>query len=215
MTKTVFQNVLADDWSLLGSVIKRHYFLRPHSDDYICVSGVMSRIHHSWFAKIFLPFGVLFGAVVPFRASNVPVDVHYNCCKENANIYWDRVFKLSEKNHYHFKSHMEHISGNEVIEFVRFGVGMRLKVTAEDGAIVFRDKGYIWRIFGMHIPIPVALFFGNAYVEERPLDENNFSMKMVLNHSVFGILFSYEGKFCLEEDLHNKRMQSDAAEPRR
>lgn len=197
MAESVFQTVLAESWSDLGSVIRQHYFLRPYSDDYICVCGEMSEIYHSWIAKIILPFGVLFGAVVPYRANNVPIDVHYTSRKNNANIYWDRVFKFSEKNHYHFKSHMEHVRGNEVIEFVRFGVGMRLKVTAENGAIVFRGNGYIWRVFGMDIPIPVNLIFGNAYVEERPLDENNFSMKMILNHPIFGVMFRYEGKFSL------------------
>jgi hypothetical protein len=215
MTETVFQKILAESWSDLGSVIRRHYFLRPYSDDYICVRGEMSEIYHSSIAKILLPFGLLFGAVVPYRANNVPVDVHYTSSKTNANIYWDRVFKFSEKNHFHFKSYMEHVQGNEVIEFVRFGVGMRLKVTAENGAIVFRDNGYIWRIFGVKIPIPVNLFFGNAYVEERPLDENNFSMKMTLIHPIFGVMFRYEGKFRLGGDLHTKRMQLDAAESRR
>ena len=200
MTDSVFQTVLGDGWDELGDVIKRHYFLRPYSDDYICVSGVMSEIYHSAIAKLFLPFGMMFGAVVPYRGKNVPIDVHYSCSKNNANVYWDRVFKFSERNHYHFKSHMEHTRNNEVIEFVRFGVGMRLKVTAENGAIVFRGAGYIWRVFGRDIPVPVGLFFGNAYVEERPVDENSFEMKMTLEHPLFGVMFRYEGAFNLERN---------------
>ena len=198
MTESVFEKILGDSWDDLGGVIKQHYFLRPYSDDYICVSGVMSEVYHSTIAKFFLPFGMLFGAVVPYRGRNVPIDVHYSCSKGDANIYWDRVFKFSEENHYHFKSHMEHTKDNEVIEFVRFGVGMRLRVTAENGAIVFRDSGYIWRLFGRDLPIPVGLLFGKAYVEERPVDENNFEMKMTLEHPLFGVMFRYAGAFSLE-----------------
>jgi hypothetical protein len=77
---------------------------------------------------------------------------------------------------------------------------MRLKVTAENGAIVFRDAGYIWRLFGRDLPIPVGLLFGKAYVEERPVDENNFEMKMTLEHSLFGVMFRYAGAFSLERD---------------
>lgn len=197
MNKPIFQEILGDSWGELGNVIKRHYFLRPFSDDYICVSGEMSEIYHSSIAKLFIPFGMLLGAVVPYRGNDVPVDVHYASSNENAHIYWDRVFKFTEKNHYHFKSRMEHVRDNEVIEFVRFGLGMRLKVTAENGAIVFRDAGYIWRLFGMDIPVPVGLFFGNAYVEERPIDENNFRMKMTIEHRLFGVMFRYEGTFNL------------------
>ena len=215
MRKPVFQIVLAENWEALGSVIKRHYFLRPFSADYICVSGEMEEIYHSPIAKLLMPFGLLFGAVVPYRGRDVPVDVHYNSSLDNSNIYWDRVFRFSDQHHFHFKSHMEHIRDNEVIVFVRFGVGMKLRVTVEDGAIVFRDNGYIWRMFGKCIRIPVGLLFGKAYVEERPIDEDRFSMKMILQHSVFGVMFRYNGQFSLEENPHSKRMQSDAAEPGR
>jgi hypothetical protein len=58
--------------------------------------------------------------------------------------------------------------GAEVIEYVRFGIGMRLAVSAEDGALVFRDLGYVWRIAGLRIPLPLGLLLGTAYVEERP-----------------------------------------------
>jgi hypothetical protein len=92
---------------------------------------------------------------------------------------------------------MEHSKDNEVIEFVRYGVGMRLKVTAENGAIVFRDSGYIWRLFGRDMPIPVGLLFGKAYVEERPVDDRKFEMKMVLEHPLFGVMFRYQGTFNL------------------
>lgn len=197
MTESIIQGVLGDSWSELDNVIRRHYFLRPFSDDYICVSGEMSEIYHSPVAKLFIPFAMLLGAVVPYRAINVPTDVHYASSKENANIYWDRVFKFTKKNHYHFKSRMEHVRDNEVIEFVRFGVGMRLKVTAENGAIVFRGAGYVWRLFGVDIPVPIGLFFGNAHVEETPINENNFRMKMTIEHRLFGVMFRYEGTFNL------------------
>lgn len=197
MSRSIFQIVLEDNWDKLGNVIKRHYFLKPFSADNICVTGEMSEIYHSFIAKLFMPFGLLFGAVVPYRGKNVPIDVHYSCNTGNANLYWDRVFKFSEKNHFHFKSHMEHVQGNEVIEFVRFGVGMRLKVTAEDGAIVFRGNQYVWRILGVKIPIPVSLIFGRVTVEERPIDDNTFSMKMIMEHPIFGVMFRYSGQFTL------------------
>ncbi len=76
MTDSIFQTVLGESWEELGDVIQRHYFLRPYSDDYICVSGVMSEVYHSMIAKLFPPFGMLFGAVVPYRGKDVPIDVH-------------------------------------------------------------------------------------------------------------------------------------------
>jgi len=192
--KSVFQIVLGDDWDKLGSIIQQHYFLRPKSTDYICVSGEMVEISHSVIAKLLIPFGVLFGAIVPFQGRHIPTDVHYNADLNSSNIYWDRVFKF-ERGDFHFKSYMEPVRENEVIEFVRFGVGIRLAVTVEDGALVFRDIAYIWRVLGYDLPIPGRLLMGKAYVEERPIDERYFSMIMTLTHPWFGELFKYHGKF--------------------
>ncbi|MGH1487719.1 MAG: DUF4166 domain-containing protein [Cellvibrionaceae bacterium] len=199
MQKSIFQIVLAEQWESLGSVIKKHYFLRPFSEDYICVRGEMAEIYHSQLAKLLIPFGILFGAIVPYRGKYVPVDVHYTSSLNSSNLYWNRVFKFTDKKDFHFKSYMQHTHDNEVIEFVRFGVGVKLKVTAEDGAIVFRDNGYIWRVFGKSIRIPIDLIFGKAYVEERPIDDDKFSMKMILEHPLFGVMFRYNGQFTLEQ----------------
>lgn len=192
----VFQTVLGDDWTGLGAIIKNHYFLRPQSADYICVSGEMTEIKHSLVAKMLIPFGLLFGAVVPYQGKNIPIDVHYNSSPENSNIYWDRDFKF-KRGSFHFKSFMEPVKQNEVIEFVRFGVGIRLRVTAEDQALVFRDIGYVWRLFGCDLPIPGRWLMGKVYVEERPINDQSFSMKMTLIHPLAGALFEYCGEFVL------------------
>lgn len=190
----LFQKILGSSWEELGSVVRGHYFLRGRSNDYICVSGVMEEINHSIYGKLLIPFGLLFGAIVPFKGVNVPVDVHYSAKPENSNIYWDRVFKFPSFN-FHFKSYMYPVKDNKVIEFVRFGIGIKLDVSVEDLALIFRDTGYIWRIFGFNLPLPGRWLMGSVYVEERPIDDKRFSMKMVLNHPWFGELFKYAGKF--------------------
>ena len=201
MHEPIFKTVLGNQWMQLGSIVRQHYSLTPFSQDCVRVDGIMEEIHHSLIAKLLIPFGLLFGAVVPYRAKNVPVSVHYSSNPNNANLYWDRAFKIRSNKYFHFKSYMHHVKNNEVIEYVRFGVGMRLRVTAEDGALVFRDEGYVWRIFGFTLPIPAGLIFGNAYVEERPIDADSFSMKMELSHPLFGVLFRYRGRFSIASDL--------------
>ena len=193
--------VLGAQWNNLEEVIQRYYFLRPYSEDYVCVIGKMQEIYHSRLAKLLIPLGLIFGAIVPFKAKHVPVAVHYRASKKNSFIYWDRDFQLPNKKSFHFRSHMEHLGGNEVVEYVRFRVGMRLLVTAENGAIVFRDNGYIWNFFGLKMPVPIGLFFGRAYVEERPIDEATVSMRMELKHPLFGLLFKYNGVFTIPKRI--------------
>lgn len=197
--RPVFQEVLGEDWHRLGEVIRRHYFLRPFSDGYICVEGVMHEVEHSAFAKVLLPFARIVGALVPYRGRDVPIEVHYTARPDDGTLHWNRVFQFTGRRPFHFRSHMQQVGPNQVIEFVRFGVGMRLRVTAEEGALVFRDEGYVWRLFGRDLPLPVGLLLGTGYIEERPIDAHSFSMRMTLKHPLFGELFRYSGRFTLPE----------------
>lgn len=160
----------------------------------------MSEVWHSAAAKLLLPFARIFGALVPYRGVDVPIQVHYNARPDDGTLHWDRVFHFDGRPPFHFLSHMQHIGDASVIEFIRFGVGMRLKVTAEDGALVFRDEGYIWRLFGVDVPLPMGLVLGRAYVEERPVDSERFSMRMTLTHPLLGELFRYSGSFAVGDE---------------
>jgi hypothetical protein len=197
----VFQQVLGPAWQRLGAVVRRHYAMAPFSDDHVCVRGVMGEVWHAPWAALLMPFGRLFGALVPHTGRDVPIEVHYRCRPGNDHLHWDRVFHFAGRAPFHFRSHMEHDPGRagEVVEYVRFGIGMRLAVSAEDGALVFRDRGYIWRVAGLRMALPLGLLLGTAYVEERPdpRDANGFTMRMRLRHRWFGDVFRYEGRFRL------------------
>ncbi len=197
-TRPVFHAVLGDDWHKLGEVIRRHYFLRPYSNDAITVHGTMREVYHSRVAAMLMPFSRLVGALVPYQGKDVPIAVHYTVRPDSGALYWNRVFRFPGRPPFHFRSHMEQIGHQQVIEYVRFGVGLRLRVTAEDGALVFRDEGYVWRLFGLKLPLPVGLLLGRAYVEERPVDDRHFSMCMHLRHPLFGELFRYSGDFSID-----------------
>ena len=204
-TRPVFQQALGPAWDRLGDAIRRHYTMAPHSNDHVCVRGTMHEVHHAPWAALLMPFGRLFGALVPYTGREVPIEVHYRCRPDDPHLYWDRIFRFAGRAPFHFRSHMEHdaADGALVIEYVRFGIGMRLAVSAEDGALVFRDRGYVWRLGRLRIPLPLGLLMGTAYVEERPdpRDPDAFSMRMLLRHRWFGDVFRYSGSFRLPDDL--------------
>lgn len=199
--RPIFQTVLGPDWPMLGAIVRRHYTLRPFSRDAVTVRGVMDEVWHSGFAKALLPLARIAGALVPYEGRDVPIEVHYTARKNRGTLHWDRVFRFPNRSPYHFRSHMELGERNEVIEYVRFGIGMRLAVTAEAGALVFRDMGYVWRGFGRLWPMPLGLLLGRALVEEHPDGPDRFTMRMSLRHPLFGELFRYSGRFTLDEPV--------------
>lgn len=196
-TEPVFKQLLGKRWSELGAVIQQHYSLRPYSTDAISVAGTMLEVRYSRAAGFLLPLFRIFGALVPYAGVDVPIVVHYRCKPTERRIYWSRLFQFPARAEYCFRSYMEPRAHGEMVEFVRFGVGMRLAVTAEAGALVFRDKGYVWRIGPWLIPLPLGWLLGRAYIEERPISETEFSMEMTLTQPWFGELFHYRGKFAL------------------
>jgi len=204
MTHTpVFQDVLGNaDWHRLGAVVRRHYGLRPYSDDRMTVRGRMDEVWRARCAALLMPAGGFFGALVPHTGRDVPIEVHYRCRPQDAALYWDRCFHFPGRPVFHFRSHMTvaDAARHEVIEWVRFGLGLRLRVTAEDGALVFRDLGTVWRLGRWHLPLPLHLLLGRAYVEERPVagDEGAFTMKMAIRHPLWGEVFRYSGRFRLD-----------------
>ena len=198
----IFQRVLGDGWSELGEVVQRHYFLRSGHADRMTVIGTMAEVRAGPVARLTMPLARIVGALVPYQGTDVPVAVHYEPRPDDAALYWDRVFRFPGRKPYHFRSHMVANGPAEVIEFVRFGVGLRLAVTAEDGALVFRDLGYVWRIAGVDVPLPARLLLGRAYVEERPIagEPDRFTMRMTLRHPLFGEMFAYSGTFQLPSE---------------
>lgn len=196
-SEPIFKQVLGDEWETLGPAVRRHYFLRPYSHDAITVEGTMDEVRHSWLTTLLRPFLRIMGALVPYSGTNVPIAVHYNAEPEGARIHWDRVFRFPQASEYRFRSFMEPGRRGEVVEFVRFGIGIRLKMTAEAGVLVFRDMGYVWRIGPVRVPLPLHWLLGRAYIEERSVDEREFAMRMTLTHPWFGETFCYRGRFSL------------------
>ena len=48
----------------------------------------------------------------------------------------------------------------------------------EDGKVVMHHGGYVWRVFGKLIPIPLSMILGKVYVEEKVESHDSFSMLM-------------------------------------
>ena len=83
---------------------------------------------------------------------------------------------------------------------MRWGLGLRLRVTVEAGALVFRDAGYVWRMAGCHVPLPLHWLLGRTYVEERPATDGPraFTMCIRLRHPWWGDVMRCARRFSLD-----------------
>ncbi len=191
----LFKTILGSQWDHLPAVMQKHYAVRPYSDDVVVVKGALD-------IKIapFISFlARLSGMLIAYSGEQVPVTVTFRSGKNTRAFYFDRVFHYPDKGDIHFLSCMESFGGNELVEFMGYGIGWRMAYEWSGGKMVLRHRGYVWRLFGTLIPLPLSFIMGEAHAEETPLSENAFSMWTHIKHPWFGEGLRYAGTFDVTE----------------
>lgn len=196
----VIKKALGKHWEQLDRLVQRHYDISPGTSSKMVIEGVMSEVYHSNIAKLFLLPGRLFGALVLYRGRDVPTRVVNRTRTDDRDaMYWHRTFHFSGQNPVVFGSRMVHTRGNEIIEFVRYGMGIRMSLSVQDAALVYKSLGYVWRIGALSIPIPGWALLGNAVIVEKAISDDAFEIEFVIRHPLLGKTFSYEGIFSITE----------------
>ena len=73
-------------------------------------------------------------------------------------------------------------------EYVGCGIGMSLRVSVEEGALVFRSAGYFLQVAGWRISIPRWLRPGEMQIVHRDLSAGSFEFSLALTHKLLGSL---------------------------
>lgn len=194
--RPIFQMIFGADWQRMPQVMRDHYAVRPWSSDRVVAEGSLD--------VSVLPFVALMarltGLLIFRSGKNVPVTVTFTSGPTSAAFRFNRRFRFP-KGDQHFRSRMEHVGGNEVIEFMKWGLGWRAAYSwnEEERKVVLAHRGYVWRILGFNIPVPLGLVIGKGHAEEIPLSEDSFRMWTRTKHPLFGATFGYEGTFRVTE----------------
>ncbi|MDH5796650.1 MAG: DUF4166 domain-containing protein [Anaplasmataceae bacterium] len=194
MTEPIFKSILGDDWYNLPIIFRKHYANKSFSNDITTTSGVMN-IEFNWLINLLLPFLKFFGVLVPYKGNNIPVTVNFLSKLNSAAFYLERKFNLSNNKIYIFYSKIIQLKGDIVIEFIKFNIGWKYRFYYSDNKVILEHRGYVIKLFGKIIPLPIELLLGKTYAEENAIDDDNFNMKMSIIHPFFGKIYSYDGVF--------------------
>lgn len=197
----LFQSIFGEAWERLPPAMRKHYAVRPGSNDAVVVEGTMD-IACSWLAHLLSPMLRLCGALVPRSGKDVPVTVRFTSPPGRRRFHFDRIFHFPGRTPYHFRSNMEQVGDGEVAEFMRFGLGWRARYAWDGHKVRLHHKGYVWRVLGVLIPVPLNWFIGGAEAWEEPISDDSFRMSMGLVHPWFGRIYSYGGTFRVTEMRH-------------
>ena len=194
----LIRSVLGEDWDRLAAPLKAHFNVgfsvgcKPS----IRVEGRMDEVAHHSIGRLLFPLLGLFGVLVPYQGRDVPFSVLYTV--DGDYLYWHREFRFPGKRPYLFRSRMCFEAPGFGIEYVRFGIGIRMHIyfdaEGEEKALVFEDAGYLLKLGRWRLPLPVGWLLGHARVAEW-VEEGVLHMKMTLEHPCLGRLFTYRGTF--------------------
>ena len=190
----IFQDIFGDSWKDLPIVLKKHYANRPYSQDKVSVEGVLDVSCRSYM-RLLRPFYRLLGSVPAITESGVPVTVDFDSEKNTKAFHFNRTFYFTRAKPYHFRSQMLQISGNEVIEVMRFGVCWRMNYGWDGSKVTLRHKGYALKILGHYLPLPISCLVGRGDADEIAVDDDHFDMRVSITHPLFGDVYSYAGRF--------------------
>ncbi|MFK8067705.1 MAG: DUF4166 domain-containing protein [Gammaproteobacteria bacterium] len=195
----IFKNIFAESWNDLPPVMKKHYANYPYSDDITVVDGILD-FSCSGPIKWFAPLFWLMNGIPPLNETNVPVSVSFESDKNSNAFHFNRVFHFNNRKPYHFRSKMIQTKGNEVIEVMRFGFCWKMNYLWEENRVMLKHKGYLFKLFKFHIPIPIEFILGKGYAEEVAVDDKTFEMQVNISHPLWGEIYRYTGRFVVKQE---------------
>ncbi len=194
MSEPIFKSIFGKDWDNLPPVMKKHYPNRAYHNDRAMVEGVM-KVESSMLGRLMTPFFRLAGTLVPYEGDNIPATVTFISTENSDSFQFDRVFHFPGHAPYRFHSRMKPVGGNELVEFMRFGIGWHMTCSWTGSKVVLAHKGYVINLFGFLLPLPIGWLMGQGYADETPINDDEFSMTMEIRHPLWGKVYGYSGTF--------------------
>lgn len=190
----IFKATFGPHWKHLSPILQQRYANRSYSQDQVIVKGMLD-VHMSRWIKCLSPLLRVCGALLPYDGKDIPVTVSFHSDPNGQALGFNRTFYFPHKKPYQFRSKMVPIQGDEVIEWMKFGLGWLMRLHYDGEKIRLDHKGYIWRIFKKNIPLPLRYILGDAYATETAVSDHEFKMYFEIIHPLFGKVFGYHGTF--------------------
>ncbi|ANE57390.1 DUF4166 domain-containing protein [Methylomonas sp. DH-1] len=190
MTKILMQQVLGNDWQQLPEAIQRHYRLGDGEESRL--AGTMQIDYPAYlFPLIWLIH--LFGGLLLWRAPAAYAEVDKTA--DAAGLIWRRRLDYPDGRSDCFNSRMAYVADRELAEYIGFGFVLRLRVSVENGDLLYRSLGHFWQCGSWVVPIPDWLLLGSTTIRECALAADRFYLDFEIRHPWWGLSYQYRGEF--------------------
>jgi hypothetical protein len=186
----------AEVWSQLPEAVRRRFSKRLGPADTIVYCGEVVETKLSRAGRVLSFLARAIGAPLPLTdGATGPALVVVSEDQKLGGQCWLRIYNRPGcfPQAIHSAKRFRGTTGLE--EYVGYGIGMALRVTVEDGALIFRSAGYFLALGERRLPLPRFLTPGQMTIEHRDLGSGRFAFSLDLTHRLAGQLVSQLANF--------------------
>lgn len=193
----LFRKILGREWQALHPDIQRRFNKNPAPGQPLRYRGSLSELRCSRLGRVlgWLTRPFISGALMPYCDANFPVDIEVYSKPGSDAIFKQRIYRLNGRKPVRFTSFMRESEKGEVLEYVGFGLGMKLILHVQEGDLYFTSDGYFWDLFGWRMPLPDLLTPGKTFLCHRNDNPQQFNIRIEIRHPWFGTTFTQVGVF--------------------
>lgn len=196
----IFKPVFGASWNQLPPVLKKHYANHAFSEETGIAEGKLD-INFNKIFQIFVPIFHLLKILTPYKGKDVPTVVKFVSKLNSSAFIFEREFYFLGKNPIKFSSKMFPLKKNEIVEVMKCGIGWHCACSYENNKVLLRHRGYALKLFNFFIPLPLTFLIGTVSAEEEAISDDEFRMKMSVQHFLFGELYGYGGTFKMVKNI--------------
>ena len=184
-----FERLLAPAaWASLPAAVRRRFSEHPTGTDSSVYAGEVARTTLSRAGRVFGQLARLIGAPLPLTTGG-----RFAACvvvtEESAGRQrWTRLYARPGRESQVIHSTKCFAGPTGLEECVGCGIGMRLMLSVEQRALVFRSAGFFVRVGALSLAIPAWLTPGTVEVRHREERDGRFSFTLRVVHPRFGLV---------------------------
>jgi hypothetical protein len=186
-------------WAELPAAVRARFDAASHAAPREYPGAMQVRMN--WLGRLFAQACRAVGSpLAPRPSEGVPVRVVVRR-EPTGGVSWERIYAYPGRTPLSIVSMKLAAADGALLEVTRGGIGMRLTLGVEAGALVFRSTAYFWRIGPLGrlgpwlAPLPDLLTPGRCTVVHRDLGGDRFHFALSFRHPLAGETIVNAGDF--------------------
>jgi len=192
----------AGQWAKLPVTVRRRFERKALAGAAITYAGEVVECRMTIAGWLLAQAARLIGAPLPLgRDTGVPATVCITEDRAGNGQYWSRNYGRAQGFPQVIQSAKRFAGPTGLEEYLGHGIGIALRLTTEDNALLFVGDHYFLRLFGVRLRWPRWLAPGQLVIRHQDIGGGRFAFALDLVHPWFGEL------------LHQVALFADPIEP--